>query len=73
MNLSLVNTLSAASMSWLTENCWNKELVNVSLWLLERTLGGMTSEYSCLANCGHLAIFRIPTEYGHLLVAMCPP
>lgn len=45
----------------------------VSRWLLETALGGMTSEFSCLATCGHLAIFGIATESGHLLVALCPP
>lgn len=29
------------------------ELVVVSHWLLAMALGAMTSEYSCLATCGH--------------------
>lgn len=73
MNLSLLTTLSVAELAWLSENFLNKEIVIVSHWPLETALGRMTSEYSCLTTCGHLAIFRIATESGHLLVAMCPP
>ena len=40
-------------------------MVTVSHWLLEVALGKMTSEYSCLANCGHLAILGIVTESGY--------
>lgn len=65
--------LSVAELAWLSENFLNKEIVIVSHWPLETALGRMTSEYSCLTTCGHLAIFRIATESGHLLVAMCPP
>lgn len=51
MNRSLLKDFIAAYMSWLAGKCE------------KMAFGGMTSECSCLATCGHFAIFGIVTEW----------